>query len=183
MFVPLVVVLLFLNTVKAAAIDHQKRWISVQPLTDNKVKGQFGPWPLVCSSQAVRYCFADVRSQNNLENIVNQAVARWSHAFLNSQLEIVPDNEQSLICGNQEVRADALVIFDATKDNDKAWNNGPDCPTDSATTGYDYSSQKRGRHRLEFCHLDPHDNRGTEALAIQAMMHELGHAIGLNHEH
>lgn len=162
----------------------EKRWYGVRPLdSGQKSRGDFGPWPLVCESQSVRYCFADDRSQKNLENVVNQAVAKWAHATLTSNLMIIPDNEEAMLCSDKNVRPDALVIFDATKDNDQAWNYGPDCPTDSATTGYNYKLQDRGRHRLEFCHLDPQDVKGTEAFAVQAMMHELGHAIGLQHEH
>jgi hypothetical protein len=177
--------LLLLQTLVTGATPskHHKRWLGVQPLIDEVSKGPFGPWPPICTSQAVRYCFANTRSQTNLEPIVNQAVAKWAHAFLNSALQIIPDNEEALLCTDPSVRADALVISDATRDNDKEWNSGPECPTDSATTGYDYDSDDRGRHRLDFCHYDPDDRKGTEAPAVQAMMHELGHAIGLQHEH
>ena len=184
MFLPLAVSTILLLLQLAVGKPVKKRWYGVRPLdSGQRSKGSFGPWPLVCDSQSVRYCFADERSQKNLENVVNQAVAKWAHATLTSNLMIIPDNEAALLCSDKDVRPDALVIFDATKDNDQAWNYGPDCPTDSATTGYDYRSQDRGRHRLEFCHLDPQDVKGTAALAVQAMMHELGHAIGLQHEH
>ena len=185
MFVLLAIsVILFLpQLVVSTTNNQQKRWYGVRPIDNGKVKGSFGPWPLICDSQSVRYCFADARSQKNLESIVNQAVARWAHATLNSNLQIIPDNEEALLCGSPEVRPDALVITDMTKDNNQAWNHGPECPTDSASTGYDYSSKTSGRHRLDFCHLDPQDITGTEARAVQAMMHELGHAIGLQHEH
>lgn len=177
--------LLFLQAVVIGSTptEHHKRWFGVQPLTDEISKGSFGPWPPICTGEAVRYRFANARSHTNLEPIVNQAVAKWAHAFLNSALEIVPDNQKALLCTDPAVRADALVISDATKDNDKRWNYGSDCPTDSASTGYDYDSDDRGRHRLDFCHLDPDDKKETEALAVQAMMHERGHAIGLQHEH
>lgn len=174
------ILLVFPLLVVGATIDKHKRWYGVQPIEDRKSRGSFGPWPLICDSQSVRYCFADARSQKNLEDIVNQAVARWAHAMLNSNLQIIPDNEDALLCTDAGVHPDALVISDATKDNDEAWNHGPDCPTDSSSTGYDYRSKK---HRLDFCHLDPQDVKGTETRAVQAMMHELGHAIGLQHEH
>lgn len=174
--------LLFQITI-GATIDKDKRWYGVRPILNDQSKGPYGPWPLVCSSQSVRYCFADTRSQKNLENTVNEAVARWAHATLNSNLEIIPDNEEALLCTDPSVRPDALVITDKTKDNDQAWNHSPECPTDSASTGYNYRSKDRGRHRLDFCHLDPQDVKGTQAPAVVAMMHELGHAIGLQHEH
>lgn len=165
-----------------------KRWYSVQPLASHRPKGNYGPWPVIHTGksdevQPVRYCFADVRSQRNLQHVVDQAIARWHSAFLHSQLRIVPDTEQASLCDAPQVRSDALVIHDATRDGNTAWNHGPECPTDSASTGYNYASNERGRHRLDFCHLDPQDRRGTEPLAVQAMMHELGHAIGLQHEH
>lgn len=171
------------HLVTSATTSIHKRWYGIQPLDKTKAKGSFGPWPLVCDSQSVRYCFADARSQKNLEPIVDQAVAKWAHATLASNLQIIPDNEEALLCSSRDVRSDALVITDMTKDNDKTWNHGPDCPTDSASTGYDYASNKPARHKLDFCHLDPHDIKGTSARAVQAMMHELGHAIGLQHEH
>lgn len=167
----------------SATTNNHKRWYGIQLLNNNEPKSSFGPWPFVCDSQSVRYCFANARSQRNVEPIVNQAVAKWAHATLTSNLQIIPDNEQAPLCSSKDVRPDALVITDMTKDNDKAWNHGPNCPTDSASTGYDYSSNKPGRHRLDFCHLDPQDAKGTSAHAVQAMMHELGHAIGLQHEH
>ena len=185
MFLPSAVsaILLLSQLAVGGPVEKEKRWYGVRPLSGEKSKGPFGPWPLVCDSQSVRYCFADERSQKNLENVVNSAVAKWSHATLTSNMKIIPDNEGALLCSDPDVRPDALVIFDATKDNDQAWNHGPDCPTDSASTGYNYNSQVRGRHRLDFCHLDPQDIKGTQPYAVQAMMHELGHAIGLQHEH
>lgn len=174
---------IFSQLATSTTTPNHKRWYGVRPLDNDKPKGSFGPWPLVCDSQSVRYCFADPRSQHNLEPIVNQAIAKWSHATLASNLQIIPDNDQSPLCTDPNTRPDALVITDKTKPNDKTFNQGPDCPTDSASTGYDYSSSKPARHRLDFCHLDPQDVKGTSALAVQAMMHELGHAIGLQHEH
>lgn len=167
----------------ATPTNHHKRWLGVQPLNDEISKGPFGPWPPICTMQSVRYCFAEARSQANLEPIVNQAVAKWAHAFLNSALKIIPDNEETLLCTDPAIRADALVISDVTKDNDKKWNHGPDCPTDSVSVGYDYDSDDRGRHRLDFCHYDSDDRKGTEQPTVQAMMHGLGHAIDLQHEH
>jgi hypothetical protein len=177
------ILLLLPQIVLGGAIEKHKRWYGVRPLSDGKPTGQYGPWPRVCDSQSVRYCFADARSQKNLKNTVNEAIARWAHATIHTSMQIIPDNEDSLLCSGPDIRPDALVISDLTKDNDKAWNYGPDCPTDSASTGYDYGSQKRGRHRLDFCHLDPQDIKGTSAQAVVSMMHELGHAIGLQHEH
>ena len=109
----------------SATTNNHKRWYGIQLLNNNEPKSSFGPWPFVCDSQSVRYCFADARSQRNLEPIVNQAVAKWAHATLTSNLQIIPDNEQAPLCSSKDVRPDALVITDMTKDNDKPWNRGP----------------------------------------------------------
>jgi hypothetical protein len=177
------ILLILPQLVTSTTTQNHKRWYGVRPLDNDKPKGSFGPWPLDCDTQPVRYCFADPRSQHNLEPILNQAIAKWAHATLTSALQILPDNSQSILCTSKNIRPDALIITDMTKDNDKTWNHGPDCPTDSTSTGYDYTSNKPGRHRLDFCHLDPQDVERTSARAVQAMMHELGHAIGLQHEH
>lgn len=190
MFLPtaLSVLLILPHLVTSATTTNHKRWYGVRPLdnnnnNNNKPKGSFGPWPLDCDTQPVRYCFADARSQTNLAPILTQAITNWAPATLTSTLQIIPDNEAALLCTDPSIRPDALVITDKTKPNDPTHNHGPNCPTDSATTGYDYTSTARGRHKLDFCHLDPQDPKGTTALAIQAMTHELGHAIGLQHEH
>lgn len=79
------------------------------------------------------------------------------------------------------MRPDALSIEDTTIDGDDDWN-WAECET-KTTTGYNYGSTDAGRHHMVFCHLVPGAEGATEAKAVQAMMHELGHAIGLAHEH
>lgn len=96
------------------------------------------------------------------------------HPF--TAMTISPDNENEKVCGTK-VRADALVISDVTKDrdDDHNWNSAET----QTTTGYDYRSQTRGRHTLRFGHLIPGAEGTTEGKAVLAMMHELGHAMGL----
>lgn len=164
-----------------------KRWYSVEAVDEHQIEGFFRPWSPVAGTDKhpVRYCFADVRSQKNLGKVVDHAINKWKPAFERSLLDVTPDNKKQLICEDGKTRVDALVIRDATKDDDPDWNKGSECPTDNASTGYNYDPAFKNsqRHRLDFCHLDPDDIKGTEAQAVRAMMHEFGHAIGLQHEH
>ncbi|KAK6433743.1 hypothetical protein LTR95_010073 [Oleoguttula sp. CCFEE 5521] len=162
-----------------------KRWIGVQPIKDDKVIGGYGPWPVLCSgpqqTQPVRYCFKDARSESNLQPILDKAISKWAHAMTVSTMSIVPDNGETLSCSDPKVRDDALVIIDGTKDGNDEYNWN-ECSTESATTGYDYVGKQRGRHVLTFCHLIPGED-STHDKAVKAMTHELGHVMGLNHEH
>ncbi|KAK3686548.1 hypothetical protein LTR37_019718 [Vermiconidia calcicola] len=171
-----------------------KRWYSVEDSdenTDLKQEGKSFAWPVKCSGppspvQPVRYCFKDKRSKDNLKDILDSAISRWGPAMQEhvSALSIDLDaHDPEIYCDNDRVSDDALVISDETKEgaeNDD-WN-WYECNTQS-TTGYDYSSDARGRHTLEFCHFKPDDREGTRKWAIRGMMHELGHVIGLQHEH
>lgn len=152
-----------------------KRWYSVKELHPLMVVDGWGPWPLMCpdgdtQTQPVRYCFKDARSQTNLQSTVDEAVARWAHAIQVSALEIDFDNQNSKVCSGQN-RPDALVIWDATIDDndDYNWNK---CETRS-TVGYSYGSTDVGRHHLDFCHLEPGSTDSKDE-AVRAMMHELG---------
>ena len=64
-------------------------------------------------------------------------------------------NDPKVLCRDPRVSDDAVVISDATKDGDDDWN-WYHCATES-TTGYNYESDERGRHTLDFCHLIPGD--------------------------
>ena len=148
-------------TRKAAAT---KRWYGVEisdESTDRDQEGVAYAWPVRCGPpnpiQPVRYCFKDERSAKNLDDIVNHAIARWAPAMQNhvSVLSIDLDfgNDIHVYCEDDRVSNDALVISDETHDNDDDYNWNM-CSTQS-TTGYDYESDLKGRHTLEFCHLIP----------------------------
>ncbi|KAI7354032.1 hypothetical protein KC354_g11271 [Hortaea werneckii] len=82
------------------------------------------------------------------------AVARWAHALHPfTTLTISLDNRDEKVC-NDRVRKDALVVTDTTRDGDEAFNWEK---ADTLTT--------------------------TGETAVVNMMHELGHAMGLAHEH
>lgn len=132
-------------------------------------------------SQSIRYCFKDQRSSDRLGDLVNQAVAKWSLALHpKTALKIELDNGNSIVCSEQN-RADALVIQDITTGN-RAEDNRPDCHS-RASSGYDYASTNRGRNHMEICAYKPDNERGSRDQAISTITHELGHVIGLAHEH
>ncbi|KAI7313889.1 hypothetical protein KC315_g11530 [Hortaea werneckii] len=165
--------------------QHVKRWYGVPEGEKTTILGGWGPWPVMCKEpepvQAIRYCFKDKRSADNLQPIVDQAVARWAHALHPSTaLTISLDNHDEKVC-NDHVRKDALVVTDTTRDGDEAFNwERADTLT---TTGYDYRSKDPWRHSLKFGHLVPGAGEKNRETAVVNMMHELGHAMGLAHEH
>ncbi|KAI7163914.1 hypothetical protein KC349_g1077 [Hortaea werneckii] len=109
------------------------------------------------------------------------AVARWAHALHPfTTLTISLDNRDEKVC-NDHVRKDALVVTDTTRDGDEAFNwEKADTLT---TTGYDYRNKDPWRHSLKFGHLVPGAGERNRDTAVMNMMHELGHAMGLAHEH
>lgn len=130
----------------------------------------------------VRYCWRDQRSYENLGDTLNHAIAKWALAAIHSSLDIALDFQgdentavqdvHSVYCDDPRVKDDALVIWDESKDGDDEFN-WEQCDT-KATTGYEYGSQVRGRHTLQFCDLVPGYEVQTKDKAIRAMMHELG---------
>jgi len=74
------------NTNTTSMQPNSKRWYGVQPLDGDKVHGEYGPWPVLRPGpeqiQNVIYCFKDQRSQTNIENVANQAAARWAPAMV-----------------------------------------------------------------------------------------------------
>ncbi|KAK4548926.1 hypothetical protein LTR36_008699 [Oleoguttula mirabilis] len=64
-------------------------------------------------------------------------------------------------------------------------DNAPGDGGSQATIGYQYYSGKAGRHRLFFGHWNTEwaGDEGRRFAVIATLMHELGHVIGLRHEH
>ncbi|KAM3422859.1 hypothetical protein BST61_g341 [Cercospora zeina] len=180
------------NNSAVAGIAHTKRWYSV----DTKGPSRTHPsaWPVVCTtpkvSQPLHYCFKDIRSAKNLGQVVDAAIRIWAPAIAVTAMSIVPDpqckNPAQCICDNAWAKTDSLVISDVTKDGDDEWNNGPHCHTETSV-GYQCIapgvSVKPWRHYLHFAELKDKQAEDAMVFAVRAMAHELGHALGLLHEH
>ena len=171
----------------AARTALSKRWYGVEDLdasTDTDVPDKAFAWPVKCGPpnpvQPIRYCWKDKRSVDNLEEVLNHAIARWAPAMqdgvsaLSIDLDDGTGGDKHVFCSDERVSADALEIFDATADDDEEDAEEVDSFT---TTGYDYYSDDRGRHHMWFGHLDPNDREGTLAKAIVVMIHELGSVL------
>ncbi|PPJ56005.1 hypothetical protein CBER1_03368 [Cercospora berteroae] len=179
----------------STGVEHTKRWYSVnlKASPGSKISRQ-SAWPAVCTtpriSQPLYYCFKDKWSAKNLGKIVDAAVRIWAPAIAVTSMSIVPDpqckSSAECICDDSWEKTDALVIFDMTKDADGEWNDGPECYTETSV-GYEHLAPGARvppwRHHLNFAEWDTGRPEKTMELAVRAMAHELGHALGLLHEH
>lgn len=153
-------------------------------------EGGFGPWPITHPGVKVamlRYCFKDERSYKNLDPIVSLASGKWQEAlYPHSGLNFGFEAHDAHLCSDRGVQPDTLIISDETIDDDDMYNRSPKCDTSTKSTGYDYRHGipgQPGRHTLKFCKLMPNDGGHSKDRAVLSMAHELGHAMGLHHEH
>ncbi|KAK3710594.1 hypothetical protein LTR37_010221 [Vermiconidia calcicola] len=177
--------------------NNMKRYYSVQQIPGGGVtdpNDRIGwPWPPVCEGGLswLRFCFADFDTANHLVDILTEAIARWSAAYVGSSFRIQPDpaceGNYWCICSDlpnangKTVSTDSLIIWDGTIDNDYVnRRKGTHC-----TTGYHYHSTVPWRHVMHFGKYHPKDPESMHLWwgAVQDMVHELGHAAGLLHEH
>ncbi|KAI6844416.1 hypothetical protein KC340_g754 [Hortaea werneckii] len=150
-----------------------KRWFSVDDLEYLKEKGKLdkvanAPWPEVCGHSWLRYCFKDEHSANSLLDTLANAIALWAPAEFYTDMSTAND---------------ALVISDGRPDPDDegTWLDGTE-----TTSGYNYLSDAPGRHYMQFTNINNLQQPLSEVernRVISTMAHELGHAMGLEHEH
>ncbi|GAB1737819.1 hypothetical protein NU219Hw_g2298t1 [Hortaea werneckii] len=186
-------------------LSLERRWYGVEDLEALRAEQSLNkvghaPWPkqLDCGNhQWLRYCFIDEDAADNLLSILAHAILIWTPAFEYSGLSIQPDTacfdpetkvyDYRCICGTQrngrQTSGDALLITDNREENDKpeTWST-----VTESTLGYDYRSDKKERHHIYFGHVNvfpkPLSDENFNVL-VRSMAHELGHAIGLEHEH
>ncbi|KAK5677896.1 hypothetical protein LTS10_009779 [Elasticomyces elasticus] len=139
-----------------------------------------GPWPVevkdaINGDQApIYYCYED-DAVNHFSPIFADAFTKWDTAVRYSALEFKPDPEckGSLECECSDECKPETVRIRRTSDG-----------ASEATIGYDYESPDEGRHYLNL-NIEGYDlsNPASRAVVVLTVTHELGHIIGLAHEH
>ncbi|KAK3673564.1 hypothetical protein LTR78_006468 [Recurvomyces mirabilis] len=191
------------------AQNNTKRWYSVMDeewlRSSHHWPSRFSPWPKqeskpgrMSGKNLIRYCFKDPGSAKHLTKIVAHGIANWYPAFQYSSALIVPDLacmyddgnfDHGCVCGptgkGGSTASDALIISDGRDESEdtRKWSHET-----GATIGYNHHSDTPGRHELNFGAFD--EVTGAEEMGVQefahlvsTMTHELGHAMGLLHEH
>ncbi|KAK4954616.1 hypothetical protein LTR10_008049 [Elasticomyces elasticus] len=152
-----------------------RRWYSVP-----EMRVTTGPWPVksfdpVTGNHApIVYCYEDAWEIGNFPPLVGQAFSKWRDALDQSALDFVPDPSCYGIlecgCATSLTQPDTLHIIRSTDGQTKA------------VVGYEYDSNRDGRHTLKIGGYDP-KNQESVPLYVLAIAHELGHVAGLAHEH
>ncbi|CAK4030754.1 hypothetical protein B0A55_03064 [Lecanosticta acicola] len=165
-----------------ASHNLSKRWYGVvQAPADPKSGTGVYTWP-VTERDPIRgnlapiwYCFEDVYSAKTLTPIVRQAIQKWRPALSPNSAVVIGLHPEcrgngTRICKSLKHGDDALVISDERKPEGSPLS----------TTDYNYKDQEAGRHYIRFRGIGGDQ---TENELVRSMAHELGHVIGLAHEH
>ncbi|KAH7094349.1 hypothetical protein FB567DRAFT_565664 [Paraphoma chrysanthemicola] len=147
------------------------------------------PWPSNDDKMVfVPFCFADEFTKSKLNDIFSGAWRRWYNAIGNAGpgqghrlggfSEIVNDKRESVWCftdsqnkvWNSAVRTDALVV-----------NMNQGGYKSSSLTGYRPNDCTPGRHQMNLGWFDSPDF--DVQLATRTATHEMGHVLGMWHEH
>ncbi|KAK5732736.1 Bone morphogenetic protein 1 [Elasticomyces elasticus] len=141
----------------------------------------FGPWPFdvvdeVNGNQApIYYCYEGADAILHLPLIFVDVFAKWERAVGSSALSFKPDPSCNGIlecgCSDPACRPDTLRIK-AIQDGGGSY----------ATGGYNYASNTPGRHYLGLQWSDPQYEENRAQMVFTGT-HEMGHVIGLHHEH
>ncbi|KAI6848109.1 hypothetical protein KC332_g7742 [Hortaea werneckii] len=150
-----------------------KRWFTVDDLEYLNEKGKLdkvanAPWPEVCGHSWLRYCFKNEHSADSLLDTLANAIALWAPAEFYTDMVVQPDY---------------ALISDGRPDpeDEGTWLDGTE-----TTSGYNYLSDTPGRHSMQFSNMNNLQQPLSEAdrhKVISTTAHELGHAMGLEHEH
>lgn len=174
-----------------------KRGYSVTTSMQPAAEERRYPWPsaigLSCQGTSwVRYCFKDQSSADNLFDLLLEVIARWQPATDFSTMEIKPaikgdgcwsaDTIDFYCICTAETEADALEIWDGIPPNGDVSQQRR---TSMSTTGYQFQPRTRTRNWMLIGCINPKKakKRGVRDACVVEFMHEMGHAIGLIHEH
>ncbi|KAK4549987.1 hypothetical protein LTR36_002954 [Oleoguttula mirabilis] len=165
---------------------QRKRWYSTSP---GPIVQGIGPWPVFAldtagnTQQPVRYCYRDQDSLDELEEYVDDAIQKWNTAMTSqvaTAFMIIADprlpRDVDPLCENLELGQGQVMDALAISYKGKTW-------AAATSVGYAYDKLDRPyRHYIDFC-VDLDDLDKDDAFYIASMTHELGHSIGLLHEH
>ncbi|KAK4954617.1 hypothetical protein LTR10_008050 [Elasticomyces elasticus] len=142
----------------------------------------YGPWPFtviddVNGNQApIYYCYEGAWAVDNLPLLFADAFAKWGAAFGFSALRF----QQDPFCGDV---VECECAIGNTRD-DTLRIGAVRTGISHASLGYNYQSNEPGRHilNLNVVGYSPFDLASRPVYVLIAA-HELGHVIGLGHEH
>ncbi|TKA78433.1 hypothetical protein B0A55_03064 [Friedmanniomyces simplex] len=145
--------------------------------------GDYGAWPVTVhdpalgNQQPLRYCYSDMASADSLAPLLSAAITKWNSAIEVSALAFILDpgckGNKACLCDSFPQPSEALYVFDRGQSATRSSHS---------TIGYEYTSQEAGGHNLNVFDFDP-KNSEDWASSVLEIAHELGHVLGLAHEH